>query len=203
MTGSLMTVSVLAARRGVLGAFVAVALALTGCSSGTGAVDVNNGGQFRFVQGTPSGEVIPVGDRGAAPAFSGTLLDGTDFDSASLAGHVAVINFWGSWCGPCRVESPDFQAVYSQVQAQGVQFLGVNVKDDVQYARAFVADKGLTYPSLFDPRGEIALIFRDYPPSSIPSTLLLDADGDVAAVYLGAVTRDTLTRVLATLTAEP
>jgi thiol-disulfide isomerase/thioredoxin len=187
--------------RGLLGALVG-ALLLTGCSTGTDAVDVNNGGEFRFVQGTPAGEVIPPEDRAAAPHFSGTLLDGREFDSGELDGGVAVLNFWGSWCAPCRVESPQFQQVYAEVRDQGVQFLGVNVKDTAQLARAFEDGFGIEFPSLDDPRGEVALAFRDYPANAIPSTIVLDAQGRVAAVYTGAVEQDDLRAVLDLLMAE-
>jgi peroxiredoxin len=177
--------------------------ALAGCSTGSGAVDVANGGEFRFVAGTPAGEVIPPGERASAPAFSGTLLGGGSFDSASLAGDVAVLNFWGSWCPPCRVETPQFQQVYDEVKDEGVQFLGLNVKEtDQQFATAFVASKGITFPSLYDPKGEVALAFRDYPANAVPSTIVLDREGRVAAVYTGEVQQDDLRAVLASVLAE-
>jgi thiol-disulfide isomerase/thioredoxin len=183
---------------GLLGAAL-----LSGCSTGSNAVDVNNGGDFRFVAGTPAGEVVAAGERKGAPAFSGTLLGGGDFSSAQLAGHVAVLNFWGSWCPPCRVETPQFQQVYSEVQGQGVQFLGLDVKEtDPQFATAFVKEKGITYPSLYDPRGEVALAFRDYPANAIPSTIVLDRAGRVAAVYTGSVAEDDLRSVLTRLIGE-
>ena len=172
------------------------AVLVTGCSTGSHAVDVDNGGEFRFEQVTPAGEVIPEADRAAAPTFSGRLLDGADFSSSSLDGHVAVLNFWGSWCAPCRVESPAFQQVYAEVESQGVQFLGLNVKDQEQLASAFVESKGITYPSVFDPRGQVALAFRDYPPKAIPSTIVLDAQGRVAAVYTGEVEQGDLRSVI-------
>jgi peroxiredoxin len=179
------------------------AVALAGCTSGTGsAVDVNNGGEFRFVQGTAAGEVIPVDERASAPAFTGTLLDGGAFTSTELSGEVAVLNFWGSWCPPCRVETPEFQQVYTEVADDGVQFLGLNVKDQQQLAAAFLDSKGITFPSLFDPKGEVALAFRDYPANAIPSTIVLDREGRVAAVYTAAVRQDDLRAVLAQLTGE-
>ncbi|SOC49185.1 Peroxiredoxin [Blastococcus aggregatus] len=188
--------------RRLLLALAAVALALTGCTTGDGAVDVNNGGEFRFVEGTPRGEVIPADDRATAPEFSGTLLDGAEFSSTELAGDVAVINFWGSWCAPCRVESPEFQEVYAEVRDRGVQFLGINVKDTDQLARAFEENFGIEFPSLDDPRGEVALAFRDYPASAIPSTIVLDRQSRVAVVYTGAVRQDDLRGVLDLLMAE-
>ena len=94
----------------------------------------------------------------------------------TLAGQVAVINFWGSWCAPCRVETPEFQRGLRRRPADdGVQFLGVNVKEtDEQFALAFVDRFGIAFPSLYDPRGEVALAFRDYPANAIPSTIVLD-----------------------------
>jgi len=172
-------------------------LLLAGCSSGPDAVDVNNGGEFRFVEATPSGEVIPPGERATAPEFSGTLLGGGEFSSEELAGDVAVLNFWGSWCAPCRVETPEFQEVYADVADDGVQFLGLNVKEtSEQFATAFVERFGIEFPSLYDPRGEVALAFRDYPANAIPSTIVLDRESRVAAVYTGEVSQENLRRVL-------
>jgi peroxiredoxin len=189
-------------RSGLAVAVGVAALLLTGCSTGASAVDVNNGGEFRFVQGTPAGNVIPAGERAGAPEFAGTLLGGGDFSSSDLAGHVAVLNFWGSWCAPCRVETPEFQQVYTEVADAGVQFLGLNVKDTEQLAGAFVASKAITFPSLFDPKGEVALAFRDYPANAIPSTIVLDRAGRVAAVYTGEVRPDDLRTVLQQLIGE-
>jgi thiol-disulfide isomerase/thioredoxin len=179
------------------------AVLVTGCSTGSGAVDVNNGGEFRFVQGTPAGDVIPVDERASAPTFSGTLLDGSAYSSKDLADQVAVLNFWGSWCAPCRVETPEFSTVAADLADDGVQFLGVDVKEtDKQFAQAFVERFGISFPSLYDPRGEIALAFRGYPANAIPSTIVLDREGRVAAVYTGSVAQDDLRRVLDSVLGE-
>lgn len=179
------------------------AVLLAGCTTGDGAVDVANGGEFRFVAGTPTGEVIPEEERASAPAFSGTLLGGGPFTSSELDGDVAVLNFWGSWCGPCRVETPQFQEVYAEVQDDGVQFLGLNVKEpSEQFALAFVDRFGIAFPSLYDPRGEVALAFRDYPANAVPSTIVLDPEGRVAAVYTGEVSQDDLRQVIARVLEE-
>jgi thiol-disulfide isomerase/thioredoxin len=179
------------------------ALLVAGCSTGHDAVDVNNGGEFRFVAGTPAGEVIPTGQRRSAPQFSGTLLGGGRFSSTDLAGEIAVVNFWGSWCAPCRVETPEFQQVYAEVRDKRVAFLGVNVKEtDQQFAQAFVNRFDITFPSLYDPSGEVALAFRDYPANAIPSTIVLDRQGRVAAVYTGPVAQHDLRTVLDRLIGE-
>jgi thiol-disulfide isomerase/thioredoxin len=175
----------------------AVVLALTDCSTGPGQVDVSNGGEFRYVATTPAGQVIPAVERRTAPEFGGTLLDGDSFRSDELAGEVTVLNFWGSWCPPCRVETPLFSEVAEEYAGDGVRFLGVNVKEtDQQFADAFVEDKGIVFPSLFDPRGEVALAFRGLNPNAIPSTIVLDPQYRVAAVYTGEVRQDDLRQVL-------
>jgi peroxiredoxin len=174
------------------------AVLVAGCSTGSGAVDVNNGGEFRFVAGTPSGEVIPEDERGTAPEFSGTLLENGDrFHSSKLVDQVAVLNFWGSWCAPCRVETPEFSDVSRKYLTAGVQFLGIDVKEtDKQFAQAFIDRYGISFPSLYDPRGEVALAFRGYPANAIPSTIVLDTEGRVAAVYTGSVSKEDLRTVV-------
>jgi thiol-disulfide isomerase/thioredoxin len=178
-------------------------LLAAGCTTGEGsAVDVNNGGEFRFEAGTPFGEVIPADERATAPEFAGDLLGGGDFDSTELSGDVAVLNFWGSWCPPCRVETPEFQEIYADVRDRGVEFVGLNVKDDEQSAEAFLASKGIEFPSLYDPRGEVALAFRDYPANAVPSTIVLDREYRVAAVYTARVSQEDLRTVVDQLLEE-
>ena len=92
--------------------------------------------------------------------------------------------------------------MYEETARNGVTFLGINVKDDRQLAQAFFDDEGITYQSMFDPRGEVALAFRDYPANAIPSTIILDRDGRVAAVYVAAVAADELRQVIDMLVGE-
>lgn len=184
-------------------ALLGALLLAAGCTTGEGsAVDVNNGGEFRFEAGTPSGEVIPEDERASAPEFSGELLSGGDFDSADLAGDIAVLNFWASWCVPCRTETPEFQEVYAEVRDRGVQFLGVQVKDTEQLGEAFLQRHGVEFPSLYDPGSEVALAFRDFPANAIPSTVVLDREGRVAAVYTSQIPQEDLRAVLDLLLGE-
>ena len=129
---------------------------------------------------TQSG-LIPVKDRKAAPAVSGDLLDGGSFDLASQKGHVVVVNFWASWCAPCRAEAADLEQVYQATKPSGVVFLGINIRDEKDKAVAFHQGRA-SYPSLFDPAGKISLAFSDVPPSAIPSTLVIDRDGRIASI---------------------
>ena len=127
-----------------IGASLVVALA--GCSS---TDDDPAETEFEFAGVTAAGQLVPAAERAPAPAFTGELLDGTSFTSDDLAGDVAVINFWGSWCAPCRLETPDLQAVYADVRDRGVAFLGVDVKDQRQMASAFLADAGAEFDRMF------------------------------------------------------
>ena len=193
--------SVRAFRRLALLAVSALFVTLAGCSS-SDVDQTTPGTRYEFNGATPAGQVIEAPSRAVAPPFSGELLDGTPFDSADLAGDIAVINFWGSWCAPCRVETPEFQDVYAELRDEGVQFLGVDVKDDRQMASAFMTKVGAEYPSMFDPRGEVAMAFRGFTANVVPSTIVLDAEGRVAGVYTGAVARDDLQSVLSSLLQE-
>jgi thiol-disulfide isomerase/thioredoxin len=140
-------------------------------------------------------------DRAAAPQVTGELLDGARYDLASARGTVVVVNFWGSWCPPCRAEIADLEATYQATKAKGVSFLGVNIRDDRDKARAFQAGR-VSYPSLFDPASRLALAF-DVPPNSIPATIVLDRAGRVAVVIREAVRRSDLEPIVARIAAEP
>lgn len=144
-----------------------------------------------------------LGERPPAPPVAGETLDGGRLDLADLRGDVVVMNVWGSWCGPCRAEMPEFEEVYQATREQGVSFVGVNIRDERDRATAFAASR-VTYPSIFDPRSEYTHGFGDDPPAppSVPATLVFDRDGDVAAYFYRPVRRSELERVVTALAAE-
>jgi thiol-disulfide isomerase/thioredoxin len=113
-----------------------------------------------------------------------------------------VLNFWASWCGPCRVESPDFDKVSKATKAQGVEFMGVSVRDDKQKAVDFQKDRAITYPSLFDPPGKTVQAFRDLRVGGFPFTIIIDRQGRVAAVYVSALVQEDIQPVVTRLAAE-
>jgi thiol-disulfide isomerase/thioredoxin len=187
-------------RRGFVLLIVLAAL-LTGCSTGKDAVNENAGSDNRYVAGDGKTIVYPVADRKAAPAVTGSTLDGTSFDLASRKGHVVVLNFWASWCPPCRLESADLEAVHQSTKDSGVDFVGVDIRDEKDAAASFVAGR-VTYPSLFDPSGRIALRFADVPPTTLPSTLIVDKAGRVAVVIRNTVRQDDLAKLVAQTAGE-
>lgn len=93
---------------------------------------------------------------------------------SDLKGKVVVLNFWASWCPPCRAEMPDFEEMWQEMRDDGVVFVGVAVSDSPEEARAFVEATGVTYPIGVDPSGSIA---SDYRVLSLPTTFLIDREG--------------------------
>ncbi|WP_432828865.1 TlpA family protein disulfide reductase [Dactylosporangium sp. CA-092794] len=146
---------------------------------------------------------FPPASRQAAPALTGQLLDASAFRLADWRGSVVVVNFWASWCAPCGDEAPDLQAVADATAGLSVRLLGVNVNDDRDAARKFVDAYHLTYPSLFDPGGEIPLIFPAISPRTLPNTVVVDRAGNVAAVARRKVTRTELEAAVRALAVEP
>ncbi|MFG1998803.1 TlpA family protein disulfide reductase [Spirillospora sp. NPDC048911] len=186
---------------GMLVAVFALSTALAGCA-GSPASGTPGGSGNRFVAGDGNAQEIKAGDRKAAPQAAGTTLEGKPLQLADLKGKVTVVNFWASWCAPCRGEAPSLEQVYKENKAKGVEFVGVGFKDSRDNAKAFERKFKVTYPSLFDENGQITLAFRDVPPNAIPSTLILDRQGRVAARIVGATTYSKLSPLVAKVAAE-
>ena len=108
-----------------------------------------------------------------------------------------MVNFWGSWCAPCRAEAEDLEEVHRATEGEGVQFVGINTDTDLAAARAHEKRFGVTYPSIDSDGGRLLLALRGtLQPYAMPSTLVLDRDGRVAARVLGKVDASTLTGLI-------
>ncbi|QSB14900.1 TlpA family protein disulfide reductase [Natronosporangium hydrolyticum] len=152
--------------------------------------------------GAPAVREYPLGERPAAPPIAGELLDGEQFEVASLRGDVVVVNLWGSWCPPCRAETADLEEVYQATQELGVSFVGVNVRDSRDRAISFMSGR-VTYPSIFDPPFANGVGFSDPPaPVGPPATLIIDREGDLAAVVYRVVGRAELEQLVRGIAAE-
>lgn len=160
--------------------FITTSLLLTGCASGS----------------KPS-SVIKSTDRKSAPKLFGATLDGGIYEMKS--GVVTVINVWASWCAPCRAEAPilvDFAEKNPQLQ-----FVGIVTRDNISAAKAFAKRFNMTYPTFVDD----ALINKfqgSIPANGIPTTLIIDKDGKVAARISGATTVANFKRILEEVSGE-
>ena len=141
--------------------------------------------------GRPAGPVdTPIVGR-PAPAFDLQTLDGGRISLAELRGSPVVLNFWASWCIPCREEAPLLTAADATYRADGLRILGVVYQDSSENAGDFMARYGQTYPGLLDPDGRTAI---DYGVFGIPETFFIDRSGVVRSRQVGALTEADLQR---------
>ncbi|HEY5033370.1 MAG TPA: TlpA disulfide reductase family protein [Actinomycetes bacterium] len=175
----------------------ALTVVLVACSGGGG------GAGDGYVSGDGTVTSYAVGHRKAAPDVNGTTLDGQQLALSSYRGKIVVLNFWGSWCPPCRAEGPFLQLMATDYAPKGVQFVGLDLRDDKDSANAFLQNIGSTYPNLFDGSdSSLALLFNGIVPAdAIPSTLIIDRHGRIAARFVGPTTRPRLAAVLDPLVA--
>jgi thiol-disulfide isomerase/thioredoxin len=180
---------------------VAGLLLVAGCSSAP------SDGAFTFggTGGRTTVTYDPPASRGVLPAVTGeSLLEpGRPLSTDAYRGQVVVLNVWGSWCGPCRAEADALDQVASASAPRGVQFLGIDVRDQRDAAADFVRDRGIVYPSIYDAPGRSLLVLRGYPRNAVPSTIVLDRSHRVAAVFLTSVLAPDLQPVVDRIAAEP
>ena len=139
-----------------------------------------------------------------APDFAMRLLDAGatsspesgEFRLSDYEGSPVVINFWASWCPPCRQESPSFERLWRRYQDAGVLFVGVDIQDEVSDAEAYVREFGLTFPNGIDPDGAITV---EYGVIGLPVTFFIGSSGIVEGRWVGAIPEDKLEEWVNTL----
>lgn len=184
------------------------ALAVTGCAGGAIGQSTAASNGKSFVAGSYQTTVYPNGSGPVSPDVKGTTLTGRKLALAAYRGDVVVLNFWGSWCGPCRQEAPALAALARHFRPRGdhsggVRFLGVDIRDSPSAAGAFQRNFQISYPSLNDPGDEIALAFQStVPPAGIPTTLVIGRTGRVAARIVGQVSYSALSKLITEVSAE-
>ena len=170
----------------VLAALLTAALAVTLATQGKGNVSQSDGAVH-----------YQPGQRPAAPDFTATSLTGATIKLSSYRGKTVVLNFWGSWCPPCRDEAPTLAVLAQQYGKQGVAFLGDDVGDTTANALAFTKSIGIGYPSINDPGYAVVQKFSQVAPvSDTPTTVVIDKTGHVVGMVLGKVSYGQLTTLL-------
>ena len=182
----------------VVVAAAAVALVALAGGGGKGLAPEAATGQVELVGSGVA--VVPEAERPPLPAFSGRTLDGKELDLASLRGRPLVLNFWASWCGPCRAEQQGLELASRTLAGRDVRMVGVNIRDDQGAASSYLEEFGVGYPSLFDRPAVLPARLGALGPQAPPYTLVVDAKGRVAARVFGALPGDDPQRQAALLT---
>ena len=171
----------------VLAVLLAGALAVTFLTQGKGNASDSRDGTVEY----------QPGHRPLAPDFAAPSLTGTTIKLSSYRGKTVVLNFWGSWCPPCRQEAPTLAVLAQQYRSQGVAFLGDDVGDTASNALAFTRSAAISYPSISDPGYLIVQKFSQVAPvTDTPTTVVIDKTGHVAGMVLGAVSYGEMTTLL-------
>jgi cytochrome c biogenesis protein CcmG/thiol:disulfide interchange protein DsbE len=144
-----------------------------------------------LVNGQPGEEAVAAR---AAPSFALEALDGREpVESASLRGKVVMLDFWSSWCPPCRAEAADLMEVYREYENAPVEFVGAAIWDAPGDVQAHLDRFNVTYPNGLDSRGKMAI---DYGVRGIPEKYFLAVDGTVVRKYVGPISPDALRAIL-------
>ena len=134
-----------------------------------------------------------------APSFSADTSDGKTLTLDELRGTPVALNFWATWCAPCRAEMPELQSAVTRYADQGLVVLGIDASESAEQVEAYMDDLALTFPSVIDPDGSIAILYGVY---AFPTTIWLDAEGIVRIRHLGALTKDDIDRYMADLVGQ-
>jgi thiol-disulfide isomerase/thioredoxin len=191
-----------------ISALLVLVVTLTGCgnfmsSSSNTAISINESdlGGASAQQATDVGlTFVAQPDREPIPALAGLDLDLEPTAIADLLGKVTVVNAWASWCAPCIEEIPELIAAQKATKDLDVQFLGLNVNDDLESAREFSEE--IPYRSIADPEGRLLALVPGIPPSGLPSTLIVDRSGQIAVRIIGPITEEVLTALIIEVAAE-
>jgi thiol-disulfide isomerase/thioredoxin len=181
-----------------------IALSLAGCTSDPLADQFRSGDSKNYIAGDGTVTEFDSTQRPTFLPFTGETESGQMLDSKALAGQVVVMNWWYSACAPCRAEAPDLQALSEEFQDQGVQFVGVNVRDTAETALAFDRKFDIGFPSIIDAQsGAVSLAFQGVvSPQAVPTTLVIDKQGKVASRILGRIDPSILKTLIETVVAE-
>ena len=186
---------------GISLAGIAASVALLGgCSGNNNNPTGPQAGDKGYISGDGTVRVLAADQRVPAPIVHGESLDGGTVDVRDFVGQVVVVNFWASWCPPCRVEQPRLNAAYDANKSKGVTFVGIDIRDDDAQAQAFRRAHNVVYPSIVDEPGTLML---DFKVGGIPpTTVVIDRQGRTAAKIIGQTPKGVLEPIIDQLAAE-
>jgi thiol-disulfide isomerase/thioredoxin len=192
--------------RKVLTALAISALVLTtsACANDSLAEQFRSGDNKNYIAGDGTVTEFAAGSRPKAASWSGITESGDPISSTQLDGVITVLNFWYAGCAPCRIEMPELIDLQTEFLPEGVQFIGVNVRDSAETSLAFARRIGMNFPSVMDAKtGSVVLGFTGVvTPQAVPTTLVIDAEGNVSARVLGRIDKGILRTLVKTAVEE-
>ena len=192
--------------RKLLAALAISALVLTtsACANDSLADQFRSGDNKNYIAGDGTVTEFALGSRPKAASWSGLTESGEAISSTQLEGVITVMNFWYAGCAPCRIEMPELIELQTEFLPEGVQFIGVNVRDSAETSLAFARRIDMNFPSVMDAKtGSVVLGFTGVvTPQAVPTTLVIDAEGNVSARVLGRIDKGILTTLVKTVIEE-
>ncbi len=185
-------------------AIIGFALATSGCANDSLAEQFRSGDNKNYIAGDGTVTEFALGSRPKAASWSGITESGEAISSDQLEGVITVMNFWYAGCAPCRIEMPELIELQDEFLPDGVQFIGVNVRDSAETSLAFARKINLNFPSVMDAKtGSVVLGFTGVvTPQAVPTTLVIDSEGNVSARVLGRIDKSILRALIVTTIKE-
>ena len=185
-------------------AISALVLSTSACANDSLADQFRSGNNKNYIAGDGTVTEFALGSRPKAASWSGITESGEALSSTQLEGVITVMNFWYAGCAPCRVEMPELIELQTEFLPEGVQFIGVNVRDSAETSLAFARRIEMNFPSVMDAKtGSVVLGFTGVvTPQAVPTTLVIDAEGNVSARVLGRIDKGILTTLVKTVIEE-
>ena len=179
-------------------------LATSGCANDSLAEQFRSGDNKNYIAGDGTVTEFAIGSRPKAATWSGVTESGEQISSEQLAGVITIMNFWYAGCAPCRIEMPELIELQDEFLSDGVQFIGVNVRDSAETSLAFARKINMNFPSVMDAKtGSVVLGFTGVvTPQAVPTTLVIDAEGNVSARVLGRIDKSILKALIVTTIKE-
>ena len=176
----------ISSRRGAVAFFIIVALGLLLIQACTPSSQAMQGDQQEAAVGINVGEI--------APDFTLLDLDGNEVGLSEFRGEVVFVNFWATWCPPCRAEMPDIESLYQEYKDKGVVVIGIDIGESEATVRQFVQQGGYSWTFVLDSTGAVA---ANYNIRAIPTSFFIDREGVIQAVNIGAMTKRGMEATLA------